>query len=140
MIRRARLVKVIDNIFTGYATHTSPTGKSTERDIILVGHDVGSDDRYLASIGCNLDTKNIVHRVDSKDLHQHLRSDDNGRGLSTVLADLGIDAFNLHNAGNDAVYTLQAAIACAIEGLNGVAKRDVTPVPGKKHFCDEYSD
>ncbi|SPO00524.1 uncharacterized protein DNG_03272 [Cephalotrichum gorgonifer] len=120
------LLQSIDDIFLEHATQTSSAGQIIERDIIFVGHDIGSDDRYLASIGCHMDTKNVVLRADSKDLYQHLRSADQGRALISVLLDLGIDSKNLHNAGNDAVYTLRATIACAIEGMKEYTKQQET--------------
>lgn len=127
-----QLFKTIDDIFSQYTIKTSDTGEKIERDIVLVGHDVGSDDKYLANVGYNLAAKNIVFRADSKDLHQHLKSADQGRGLTTVLADFGIDSKNLHNAGNDAVYTLRAVIACAIEDMKEQVKQKEAPKEAPK--------
>ncbi|MBE3047267.1 hypothetical protein IMZ48_33055 [Candidatus Bathyarchaeota archaeon] len=122
-----QLFKTIDGIFDQYATTTSSTGEKIARDIVLMGHDLASDDKYLANIGYNMDAKNIVFRADSKDLHQHLRNADQGRGLSAVLFEFGIHAFNLHNAGNDAAYTLRAAVACVIEDMKEQAKPKEAP-------------
>lgn len=166
LVPKKQLFQKIDDIFTEYATTTLPTGEKIQRDIVLVGHDLASDDKFLSSIGYNLAYKNIIFRADSKDLHQHLRSADQGRGLTSVLLDFGIDAFNLHNAGNDAAYTLRAVIVCAIEDMMEQAnrrekpekkiveetgnvsegsgyedKQDVTWVPGKTYyFADDTDD
>ena len=49
---------------------------------------------------------------------RYLTDENNPRNLATILAELGITAWNLHNAGNDAVYTLQALIAIVIKSLS----------------------
>lgn len=130
-----------------------------------MGHDLASDEKFLSSIGFDLATKNIIFRADSKDLHQHLRGADQGRGLVSVLFDFRIHASNLHNAGNDAVYTLRAAIACIIEGMKEQVKlkktevkpraeelgnaldgsvyeerQDITWVPGKTYYYADDTD
>ena len=109
-----------------------------------------------------MDTKKIAFRADSKDLHQRLRDAENGRSLAHVLRDLGIEHKHLHNAGNDAVYSLRAALASAIEAMKGqvkdgkpqdyegtedlldteqwVEKPDGTFQPGKVYYRDEYGN
>lgn len=52
--------------------------------------------------------------LDSKDMHQAWRGEPQGRSLGMVLTDLGIEHSNLHNAGNDAAYTMQAMLGVAI--------------------------
>lgn len=46
-----------------------------------------------------------------------LKREVNPRSLSAILAEIGIAAWNLHNAGNDAVYTLQAMLGIACKHL-----------------------
>ena len=83
---------------------------------MLVGHDAKQDIQYLSSMGIDLLGMNGVVRVlDSQIIHQAWKSVDNGRGLESVLADLGVFSRNLHNAGNDAVFTLRALIGVAVE-------------------------
>lgn len=87
-----------------------------DRDIILVGHDTKQDIQYLASIGVDLLLVPSIRRtLDTQAIHQSWKDLDNVRGLSGVLGDLGLKWRNLHNAGNDAVYTLHALIGVAIE-------------------------
>ena len=164
MVSKKKLLQAVNGIFTQYATHPSSLskGRKTQRDIVLIGHDVASDEKFLASIHCNLNRKNIAFRADSKDLHQKLRGAENGRSLAHVLGDLGIEYKNLHNAGNDAVYTLRATLASAIEAMKGqtkdvesqddagkedlpdteqwVEKPDGTFQPGKVYYRDEYGN
>ena len=86
------------------------------RSIVLVGHDIAQDIKYVSSIGLNLlQVGNVIGQVDSKDIHQIWRNDPNGRGLHTVLSDLKMPCKNLHNAGNDAYYTLCATVKVALE-------------------------
>ena len=54
---------------------------------------------------------------------QYLKRDSNPRNLGSTLAELGIVGWNLHNAGNDATYTLQAMIAIAIKHIDERKKR-----------------
>lgn len=80
------------------------------RDIIVVGHGLGHDNRYLQSLEFSLDSVvNIIGDIDT----QKLARPKPPIGLKTLLAALEIEAVNLHNAGNDAVYTMQAFVKIA---------------------------
>lgn len=85
------------------------------RSLIIAGHDVKQDLNYLSEMGIEI-TKlaGIRSIVDSQVMHQAWRSDDRGRSLKDILGDLGIASKHLHNAGNDAVYTLRAVVGIAI--------------------------
>lgn len=86
------------------------------RDIVLVGHDVKQDVQYLASIGVDLpNTPNIFRTLDTQAIHMAWKDTPSGRSLSGVMGDLGLVGTNYHNAGNDAVYTIQALIGVAVE-------------------------
>ncbi|PHH63601.1 hypothetical protein CDD81_5693 [Ophiocordyceps australis] len=87
--------------------------------VLFVGHNVDSDIRYLSQIGIDImGFPAVVGKVDTQDLHQVWFSPDRVKSLESVLADLGIFSSNLHNAGNDAVYTLRAMIALAVRPEN----------------------
>ncbi|KAM0714656.1 hypothetical protein Q7P37_009954 [Cladosporium fusiforme] len=80
---------------------------TTQRNVIVIGHGLGNDDKYLRTLGFSLGAVgNIVGRADT----QKLTGSKTQVGLKKLLAALEIDAMNLHNAGNDAVYTLQAFV------------------------------
>ncbi|KAF4470923.1 qde-2-interacting protein [Fusarium albosuccineum] len=86
------------------------------RNIVIVGHDINQDIKYLGTLGIDLLVlTNLVNPVDTKDIHQAWRDSTQGRGLSSVLSELGITSKNLHNAGNDAYYTLCAMLGIALE-------------------------
>lgn len=85
-----------------------------KRPIVLVGHDIAQDVDYMSSIGFDLKHETqCVGTVDSQSLYRVWMQTDNGRSLSTVLDELRFQYSYLHNAGNDAVHTLRAAIGVA---------------------------
>lgn len=57
----------------------------------------------------------IREAVDTAELYQILKQDQNTRSLASVLSNLEIDCFYLHNGGNDARYTMEALIALVIK-------------------------
>ncbi|KAK3614368.1 hypothetical protein LTR22_027807 [Elasticomyces elasticus] len=75
-----------------------------ERKIVLVGHGLGSDIRYLQNLGIKTSmVPSIINQADT----QKLASSGTLVGLAKLLVAVGIESVNLHNAGNDAVYTLR---------------------------------
>lgn len=74
---------------------------------VLVGHNVGGDISWLAKHGVKL-VENI-DTVDTEKLHKISRL--GGGTLRGLLRTVGIPHLNLHNAANDAYYTLLAAMS-----------------------------
>lgn len=100
--------KTGDNLIDDFST----------RNIVLVGHDVISDVTYLRTIGFEIcSIPNILETIDTALMYRYFRREMNPRNLGATIADLGIVGWNLHNAGNDAVYTLQAMISIAFKQL-----------------------
>lgn len=87
------------------------------RDLVVVGHNVEGDLNYLSKVGVDVGSLRFMLRVDSMTLHQTWRKLTNGKGLEAVLSDLCISHKNLHNAGNDAVYSLRAVLGVAAESV-----------------------
>jgi hypothetical protein len=80
------------------------------RDVIVVGHGLGNDDKYLRTMEFSFrSTPNAIGETDT----QRLDSIRTQVSLNKLLAALQIEAVNLHNAGNDAVYTMQALVKMA---------------------------
>jgi hypothetical protein len=59
--------------------------------------------------------KRIRSLLDTQGLFQSLRKQKNPSKLETILIDLGLEPQFLHNAGNDARFTLEALIRMAME-------------------------
>ncbi|KAI1154225.1 hypothetical protein F4825DRAFT_448706 [Nemania diffusa] len=108
-----------------------------QRPVIIVGHDIKQDLKYLMGIGYNYWlVPQIVDEIDTKDMFQRVERSPNGRGLSTICNELGIFGRNYHNAGNDAVYTLQAMIAMAVKRtVEGSDRNEESFTPS-----DEWTD
>lgn len=116
-----------------------------DRNILLVGQDINSDLNYLARLNSAIfSSKNfasthpvvenpdvesadpriargakrlqsIKEALDTATLHKVLMKDQNARSLVNILYDLDITGYFLHNAGNDARYTLEALIAMTVK-------------------------
>ncbi len=98
-----------------------PTHKLGPRCIVLVGHNPEADAKLLAERCTIFDSmtshpgKLIREVMDTQLFYAHLRTEKNSPGLATTLYGLGIEPQYLHNAGNDARYTLEALIRIALE-------------------------
>lgn len=92
---------------------TNPTAESElslqPRKVILVGHGLKNDTDYLKSLGFSLAAyTNVTHKMDTQTLAGGSKKTQ--IGLERLILALGIEPENLHNAGNDAAYTLQALL------------------------------
>ncbi|CEJ56240.1 hypothetical protein PMG11_02457 [Penicillium brasilianum] len=97
-----------------------PEHKRATRTIVLVGHEPYTDLKILAE-RCkifepveNRPGKVVSEVMDTKILYACLREEKNFRGLENMLFELGFQPKYLHNAGNDARYTLEALIRIAL--------------------------
>lgn len=111
-------------------------GQRRFRPIVLVGHDIASDINYLNSMDTDIgDIPGFSCTADTKDMHQLWRESSIGRSLGNILDDLLIPHTHLHNAGNDATYTLQAMLALALRArLSELHKKQ-----DLEHTLDEQS-
>ncbi|CZS95746.1 uncharacterized protein RCO7_08741 [Rhynchosporium graminicola] len=117
----------------------APDENKPKRNIILVGHDVGADVHFLQSIGYDIhNLSNLLEQADTAIMWRYLKRESNPRNLGSILADLGIIGWNLHNAGNDAVYTLQAMIGIAIKQIEEKQKKLETKDLEKKNRISEH--
>ncbi|PQE14580.1 qde-2-interacting protein [Rutstroemia sp. NJR-2017a WRK4] len=96
---------------------SSASSSTTRRNIILVGHDVDADVRFLRQIGYEINNLALHETIDTTLMWRALKREPNPRALGQILADLDIVGWNLHNAGNDAVYTLQVMLGIACKYL-----------------------
>ncbi|KAH8176433.1 QDE-2-interacting protein [Sarocladium implicatum] len=87
------------------------------RDLVLVGHDVSQDIKYIKDLGVDAREVSFIREIDSQVIHKSWRQRRDGRSLEAVLSELCMQFKYLHNAGNDAVYTLRAVIGVAVEQM-----------------------
>lgn len=104
--------------FSSPAPQASTATSSTEepkRNIILLGHDPNQDIAYLQKLGYNpLNLSTLVEVLDTGVIYRALAREPSTRSLGHILYELDIAGWNLHNAGNDATYTLQALLAMSV--------------------------
>lgn len=110
---------------TTAATYTSSKSPYPHRALLFVGHDTTNDINYLRDLGSTIFTESggtdyaqkpsFLDVLDTVSLFRVLKRNSNGVSLSGIMSDLDMPAWNLHNAGNDARYTLQAMIGIALK-------------------------
>jgi hypothetical protein len=114
-VRTTDVAPILQRIFEdpsrmSIAAHSNDITSEPLRDVIVVGHGLGNDDKYLRTLGFSFrSTPNVIGETDT----QRLASTRTQLSLNKLLATLQIEAVNLHNAGNDAVYTMQALVKMA---------------------------
>nr|POF14888.1 putative nucleolar protein c2c4.08 [Quercus suber] len=84
-----------------------------QRNVVFVAHGASNDVAYLRRLGFDFaaDAPHVVRTVDSQAAAGGSKK--HSIGLQRLLLALDLPAENLHNAGNDAAYTLQALVAMA---------------------------
>ncbi|KAJ4289697.1 hypothetical protein N0V90_011026 [Kalmusia sp. IMI 367209] len=86
-----------------------------QRNIIFLGHDTLGDVKYLQKLGFDpLSLPNLLEAQDSANLYRVWHRDEQITKLGYILNDFDIAGFSLHNAGNDAVYTVQAFLGICV--------------------------
>lgn len=101
---------------------SSETDENEKRNIILVGHDLPQDINYLKKIGYDVyNLSNLLECIDSASMWKYMTRDNQPRKLAMILAELRLVGWNLHNAGNDAVYTLWAIVGISVKHLREYA-------------------
>ncbi|KAL6705229.1 hypothetical protein ACN47E_007189 [Coniothyrium glycines] len=103
-----------------------------KRNIIFLGHDTLSDVRYLQQLGYDpLKVENIVEALDTASMYKVWRREQQSTSLGRILNDFDIVGWRLHNAGNDAAYTVQAML--------GICVREAT-IRGSNELIDMRED
>ncbi|KAL8772954.1 MAG: hypothetical protein Q9209_001974 [Squamulea sp. 1 TL-2023] len=100
----------------GDSTTTTNGANVQKRKLVLVGHDIKMDIDYLRKLGYDVgNLSNLIEALDTADLYRAWKHHQNPSKLGSILMDMEMVGWNLHNAGNDAAYTLQALIGIIIE-------------------------
>jgi hypothetical protein len=90
-----------------------PTEK---RNIIFLGHDTSTDIRYLQELDFDpMKADNILEAMDTASMYKVWNRDQQPTSLGKILAKFDIVGWKLHNAGNDAVYTVQAMLGICVK-------------------------
>ncbi|KAK5173931.1 uncharacterized protein LTR77_002612 [Saxophila tyrrhenica] len=98
-----------------YSGSPPPDETEEKRNIVLVGHDISQDIKYLHSIGYNpYNSSSVVDTLDTATMFRVCNKDPNARALGSILYEYDLTGWHLHNAGNDAVYTLWALLAMCV--------------------------
>ena len=104
--------------FSGPDMSTAADEQLEKRNIVLLGHDTDKDISYLSSMGYDpLSNPSLLEILDTASMYRSLKREAESRALGTVLYELDLVGWNLHNAGNDAAYTLQAMLAICFRDL-----------------------
>ncbi|KAE8145641.1 hypothetical protein BDV25DRAFT_133615 [Aspergillus avenaceus] len=90
------------------------------RNLILVGHSIHCDIQSLRKIGVRLEQKppgtlGFVDQVDTAEFFRIIHNELNTRSLGAILEKCNMIGWNLHNAGNDARYTLEVLIRMMLD-------------------------
>ena len=101
-----------------------PIHKLRNRRAIFVGHGPDADLTYLQNMGTNIardrsgdggPTSGFLDVLDTSTLFRTYRGEANTRSLGNVLNAFDMTGWNLHNAGNDARYTMEVLIRIALK-------------------------
>ncbi|KAI5926571.1 hypothetical protein F4810DRAFT_655021 [Camillea tinctor] len=113
---------------------------TSEKPIVLVGHDVLQDLKYLKTVGYSVwGLGNVFDEADTLSMFRRVARRLNGCGLQTICDELGTSGPDFHNAGNDAVYTLRAMIAMIIRRT--IQGSDFLPNDAEEPLVsDDWSD
>ncbi|SMR51859.1 unnamed protein product [Zymoseptoria tritici ST99CH_3D1] len=122
VISKDHIPSYLTSCFHQPFSHPNPPEDVSEepRNIVVVGHDLAQDINYCHQIGFSvLNRSSIIDTADTVSLYRAFTKDPNARSLGTILYDFDLTGWHLHNAGNDAAYTLQAMLAICVRSAMG---------------------
>ncbi|KAL1843418.1 hypothetical protein VTJ49DRAFT_1768 [Mycothermus thermophilus] len=116
IVKQYFVISRLRNILNSTAFWDPRDGTTKTRPLVLVFHEASGDINYLKKLSYDVIGENphLLEVVDTREMHQHLVKSDNATSLGNVLNFLRIEHCYLHNAGNDAVFTLQAMVGLAV--------------------------
>lgn len=103
-----------------HASNRQTQGDGQKRNLVLVGHNPAADIKYLKDLGVSIfnrpsSTETVfLDTVDTAEVFRVSRGEMSARSLGNILTGLGIMGWYLHNAGNDARYTMEAMVALVL--------------------------
>ena len=117
LVSREELPSLIQDYIMRISSSSSDDGST--RNIVFVGHNPSADIGFLQELEVPVftelkDKPVFLEIVDTAEIFRVSRQEMTVRSLGTILAGLGVTGWYLHNAGNDARYTLQAMTMLAV--------------------------
>ncbi|EAQ89170.1 hypothetical protein CHGG_05789 [Chaetomium globosum CBS 148.51] len=107
------------------------------RSVVLVFHESSSDIKYLRYLSYYVEgARNVIDVADTREMHQFLVRSNDSASLASVLSYLDISPRFLHNAGNDAVYTLQAMVGLAVKKMGMSIEARKEKIDGHIPYAD----
>lgn len=101
-------IKGIDNLLEGIDLNE-------KRNLILLGHDTLGDVKYLQNLGYDpMKIDSLLEALDTAVMYRVWSRELNATSLGRILHEFDIAGHGLHNAGNDAAYTVQAMLAICV--------------------------
>lgn len=134
------------------AAPSDPGAPPETRNLIIVGHDLGQDINYCHQVGFSvLNRGNIIDTADTATMWRTFTKDPNPRSLGSIINHFDFTGWHLHNAGNDAVYTMQAMLAIAVQSAvdrggeeqkleEAVKKREEQEIENAKERAQECTE
>lgn len=132
----AQIGKAITNCFSPPYSNSSPSMKDKieKRKVVLVGQDINQDISYLKQLGISITSFTcIADTVDTASLFRVYTKEANSRSLGHILFEFDLMGWHLHNAGNDAVYTLWAMMAICLKKAEEESSEDEREKAREKH-------
>lgn len=115
-IKEKDVASIIAQVINQAAWVDHADGIAKIRPVVLVFHEAPSDIKYLETLGYDIyKARNVIEVVDTRQMHQFVAKRKDAASLASVLDSLDLSYMHLHNAGNDAVYTLRAMIGLAVK-------------------------
>lgn len=90
-------IKDAPTVVAEFFRHFDEEGQ--RRKIVLVGHDVKTDVDYLKVIGYDVTNIANMETIDTACMWKAMKWETQSRSLNTILSDLELEYWNLHNAG-----------------------------------------
>lgn len=116
-VKRTDLRTILQRVFRyptqlQQAAHLDVGLSDADRNVVFVAHGATNDTAYLKQVGFDLSAgANIARTCDTQKI---AGSKKRPVSLQRLLLSLGHEGVNLHNAGNDAAYTLQSLVVMAL--------------------------
>lgn len=97
-----------------------------KRTLVLIGQQPEGDIRYLAKLGYNpLSEPNVLEILDTATLWRVYRRESQPTNLGSMLYHLDMVGWNLHNAGNDAAYTLKVFLGLCVREASQRGQKEI---------------